>query len=43
MNVASVRPFVSVIVPVYNNAERLVLCLESLERQTYLRDRYQSS
>jgi glycosyltransferase involved in cell wall biosynthesis len=34
-------PFVSVIVPVFNDAERLALCLESLERQTYPKDRYQ--
>src|SRR5262245_10159476 len=28
-------PFVSVIVPVYNDARRLRLCLEALARQTY--------
>ena len=35
------RPFVSVIVPVYNDAERLLLCLEALEGQTYAPDRYE--
>jgi glycosyltransferase involved in cell wall biosynthesis len=29
------RPFVSAIVPVYNDAERLKLCLQALEQQTY--------
>ena len=29
------KPFVSVIVPVYNDAQRLGLCLESLARQSY--------
>jgi glycosyltransferase involved in cell wall biosynthesis len=29
------HPFVSVIVPVYNDAERLRLCLRALEQQTY--------
>jgi glycosyltransferase involved in cell wall biosynthesis len=34
-------PFVSVIVPVYNDAERLRTCLESLEVQTYPADAYE--
>lgn len=29
------RPFVSVIIPVFNDAEKLNLCLSALERQTY--------
>jgi len=29
------RPFVSVIIPVYNDLERLKTCLEALEEQTY--------
>jgi glycosyltransferase involved in cell wall biosynthesis len=41
MSVASVHPFISVIVPVFNDAERLALCLEGLERQTYPKDRYE--
>jgi len=32
---AGERPFVSVIVPVYNDAENLGVCLEALGRQTY--------
>jgi glycosyltransferase involved in cell wall biosynthesis len=34
-------PFVSVILPVYNDLESLVLCLEALENQTYPNDRYE--
>lgn len=34
-------PFVSVVIPVYNDRERLELCLAALERQTYRRDRYE--
>ena len=34
-------PFVSVIVPVYNDAERLKLCLEALEAQSYPSDGYE--
>jgi glycosyltransferase involved in cell wall biosynthesis len=34
-------PFVSVIVPVYNDEERLPLCLEALEHQTYPPGRYE--
>ncbi len=34
-------PFVSVIIPVYNDAERLKLCLNALENQTYPRDCYE--
>lgn len=38
---ASEVPFVSVIVPVYNDAERLRTCLEALEAQTYPSDAYE--
>ena len=34
-------PLVSVIIPVYNDAERLRRCLEALENQTYPADRYE--
>jgi glycosyltransferase involved in cell wall biosynthesis len=34
-------PFVSVVVPVYDDEERLPRCLEALERQTYPADRYE--
>lgn len=34
-------PFVSVIVPVYNDGRPLALCLDALEAQTYPRDRYE--
>jgi glycosyltransferase involved in cell wall biosynthesis len=34
-------PFVSVIVPVYNDAGRLATCLEALEDQTYASQRYE--
>jgi|GEM_PF-860521 len=34
-------PFVSVIIPVYNDAARLALCLAALETQTYPADRYE--
>ncbi|MCA1631767.1 MAG: glycosyltransferase family 2 protein [Acidobacteria bacterium] len=35
------HPFVSVIVPVYNDPERLLLCLQALGRQTYPQDLYE--
>ncbi|GAB4385730.1 MAG: hypothetical protein Kow00121_50990 [Elainellaceae cyanobacterium] len=35
------QPFVSVIIPVYNDAKRLKLCLDALEHQTYPGDRYE--
>ena len=34
-------PFVSVVIPVFNDAERLRLCLQALEQQTYERSRYE--
>jgi glycosyltransferase involved in cell wall biosynthesis len=34
-------PFVSVIVPVFDDAERLARCLEALAQQTYPADRYE--
>jgi len=38
---SSDRPFVSVIIPVYNDFDRLKLCLSALENQTYPADRYE--
>jgi len=35
------HPFVSVIIPVYNDAERLKLCLEALKNQTYPKTGYE--
>lgn len=35
------KPFVSVVIPVYNDHERLLHCLEALERQTYPREDYE--
>ena len=40
-NVAVTLPFVSVIVPHYRDFERLALCLEALETQTYPPDRFE--
>lgn len=34
-------PFVSVVVPVYEDLDRLMLCLKALENQSYPRDRYE--
>ena len=34
-------PFVSVIIPVYNDVERLKICLAALENQTYPKDLYE--
>ncbi len=34
-------PFVSVIIPVYNDVERLTQCLTALEQQTYASERYE--
>jgi len=34
-------PFVSVIIPVYNDGERLHLCLQALKQPTYAEDRYE--
>jgi len=36
-----VLPFVSVIVPVFDDAARLVACLDALKRQTYPADRFE--
>jgi glycosyltransferase involved in cell wall biosynthesis len=41
MSDASTQPFVSVIIPVYNDRERLETCLAALERQTYPRNCYE--
>jgi len=35
------RAFVSVVIPVYNDPERLQTCLRALERQSYPHDRYE--
>ncbi len=35
---ASISPFVSVIIPVFNDSDRLFHCLKALERQTYPHD-----
>jgi glycosyltransferase involved in cell wall biosynthesis len=35
------KPFVSVIIPVYNDAERLQKCLSALKEQTYPQDLYE--
>ena len=34
-------PFVSVIIPVYNDGKQLITCLEALENQTYLKSLYE--
>ncbi len=38
---SNVRPFVSVIVPVYNDEARIATCVEALLKQDYPRDRYE--
>ena len=35
------QPFVSVIIPVYNDRKRLILCLNVLEKQSYPKDLYE--
>ncbi len=40
-NVKSDAPFISVIIPVFNDAQRLEKCLDSLENQTFPKDRYE--
>lgn len=35
------NPFVSVIIPVYNDLERLKICVEALVKQTYPQDNYE--
>lgn len=37
----SKRPFVSVIIPVYNDSDRLKTCLAALEQQNYVKDLYE--
>lgn len=37
----SALPFVSVIIPVFNDTERLKTCLQALEQQTYPKHRYE--
>ena len=34
-------PYVSVILPVYNDTERLKICLEKLTDQSYSKDKYE--
>src|SRR3989338_7815520 len=41
MPVGPAKPFVSVVVPVYNDNVRLKKALEALERQSYPADRYE--
>lgn len=41
MTVKNSQPFVSVVIPVFNDLERLKLCLNALENQTYPRDSYE--
>lgn len=38
---SSTSPFVTVIIPVYNDSERLAICLKALEEQTYALDSYE--
>ncbi len=38
---SSFHPFVSIIIPVFNDSERLSACLSALHNQTYPRDRYE--
>lgn len=38
---SGVKPFVSVIIPVFSDAERLRICLMALEQQTYPRSFYE--
>lgn len=38
----SSHPFVSVIIPVFNDAERLAACLDALDRQTYPAERWEA-
>lgn len=38
---SGIKPFVSVIIPVFNDAERLRICLTALEQQTYPRSLYE--
>jgi glycosyltransferase involved in cell wall biosynthesis len=37
----ALHPFVTVVIPVFNDAERLKRCLTALEQQTYPHDRYE--
>jgi glycosyltransferase involved in cell wall biosynthesis len=41
VNADGAKPFVSVIIPVFNDSERLKLCLRALEHQTYPRASYE--
>jgi glycosyltransferase involved in cell wall biosynthesis len=41
LNKPQVNVFVSVIIPVFNDSDRLKLCLQSLENQTYSKDLYE--
>lgn len=41
LNLISEKPFVSVIVPVYNDSKRIKLCLECLTRQSYGKESYE--
>ena len=35
------NPFVSVIIPVFNDSDRLLTCLKALEHQTYPKNLYE--
>jgi glycosyltransferase involved in cell wall biosynthesis len=39
--ISTALPFVSVIVPVFNDIERLIICLQALEQQTYQKHLYE--
>jgi len=41
VKVKVIAPFISVIIPVYNDPEHLKICLAALEQQTYQSDRYE--
>ncbi|HRY82213.1 MAG TPA: glycosyltransferase [Candidatus Moranbacteria bacterium] len=41
LNIITEKPFVSVIVPVYNDLERIKVCIECLLNQSYPKDKYE--
>lgn len=41
MNLDETHPFVSIIIPVYNDLKRLGFCLDALNNQTYPQERYE--
>ena len=40
-NIKQTSPYISVIIPVYNDSQRLQLCLAALENQSYPKDSYE--